>query len=401
MKVLYTVTAFPRYEGDVICPWLVETIRRLRERGLEVHVFASSYKGIGDQRIYGVPVKRFRYFFKKWENLTHEETTPDRLKRGFLYKLLVPFYLIGGIIRIVWLCRDEAYDIIHVHWPFPHTLFGYLGKRVCGAKMVSSFHGLELRWVESRMPFFIPFIRWAIKESQVVTANSSYTAREVRRMAKAKVLVIPFGTTVGEDRSGGVNPRSGKKVLFVGRLVEGKGARYLLEAFDLVASKVKDARLTVVGEGPEREGLEEWVRIKGLQDKVSFTRKMVSREELERYYRDCDVFVLPAIVDSLGHVESLGVVLIEAMSYKKPVIASRVGGIVDVVRDGETGLLIPPGDPQRLAQAMVQILADEHLATRLGQKGYQYVQRHFNWDHIIDELIKVYEKLIPKKDLVR
>ena len=110
MRVLYIVTAFPRYEDDVITPWLTETIRRLKAHEIDVDVFVSSYKGLGNQRVHSIDVKRFRYFLKKWEDLTHDETTPDRLKKGVRYKMLVPFYLLGGIIGIMKLCKREKYE---------------------------------------------------------------------------------------------------------------------------------------------------------------------------------------------------------------------------------------------------------------------------------------------------
>ena len=391
MKVLYITTAFPRYDGDVISPWLVETIKRLKERGIETEVFTSSYKGLRDQKICSIDVKRFRYFFKKWENLTHEETTPDRLKRGIFYKILVLFYVIGGIIGIVRLCAREKYDIIHVHWPFPHAIFGYPGKKICKAKLVSSFHGVGLRWVKSRMPIFIPFLKWVIRRSDSVTANSTYTAREIEDLVKTDVTVIPFGVMVREKKNH-IESHNGKNVLFVGRLVERKGVRYLIEAFAEVSEKI-DATLTIVGDGPERERLEKLVRLKGLEDQVIFTGK-IPQGKLEESYENCSLFVLPACVDSKGDTEGLGMVLLEAMSHKKPVIASNVGGIVDIVRDGVTGFLVPEKDPFKLAEAILRVLSDKATASKLGNKGCEFVKANFSWERIITELSRLYDKPI-------
>ena len=132
------------------------------------------------------------------------------------------------------------------------------------------------------------------------------------------------------------------RLLFVGRLVERKGVQVLLEALARLRDR-PGVRVRVVGDGPMRGALERQAATLGVADRVRFDGS-VSTEELVRRFRECDVFVLPAVVDAKGDTEGLGVVLIEALSYGKPVIASAAGGIVDIVRDGETGLLVPPGD---------------------------------------------------------
>lgn len=392
MRVLYIVTAFERYKGDVITPWLTETIRRLKSRGVEIDVFAPSYKGLTDQRIHQIDVKRFRYFFSRWENLTHEETTPDRLKKGVGFKILVLFYLAGGIIGIIRLCKRERYDIIHVHWVVPHMIFGWIGREICGARVVSSFYGVELQWVKKKMAFLIPFLKWTIKSSNSVTAISSYTIDTMNKIAKREVHYIPFGAAAGgwRNKPEGKPDHLQKNILFVGRLVERKGVRYLIEALETISGSTT---LTIVGEGPERENLEKLAESKGIMDKIRFTG-WVSEDGLTDLYQRCNLFILPACIDSKGDTEGLGVVLIEAMGYKKPVIASNVGGIVDIVKDGETGLLVPEKDSGKLADAILKVLNDDTLACRLGENGYKFVSSKFNWDRIIDRLVSLYSEVL-------
>jgi glycosyltransferase involved in cell wall biosynthesis len=174
--------------------------------------------------------------------------------------------------------------------------------------------------------------------------------------------------------------------------VERKGVPYLIEAFGEVLRKI-DAVLTIVGEGSEKEKLEELVKSKNLENKVYFPG-FVQQEELKNYFQKCDVFVLPAIVDSKGDTEGLGVVLIEAMNYKKPVIASNVGGIVDIIIDKKTGILVPEKDSKKMAEAIVNLLADEEQALRLGEEGFRFVKDNFNWDHVTGHLVALYRTLI-------
>jgi glycosyltransferase involved in cell wall biosynthesis len=393
VKVLYVVTAFPRFEGDVITPWLVETIRRLHDQNISIDVFTSAYKGLKKNCVYGIKIYRFRYFFGKWEKLTHDETVPDRLRKGILNKLLVVFYLIGGTIGIIRHCSKKRYDIIHCHWPFPHILFGYAASRFGKSKLISSFYGVELRWVKSKLPIFKPLLKFAIKKSDAVTAISSYTAQEVKEIAPADITIIPFGAAIAvSDVSGQqsiVSSQQDKNILFVGRLVERKGVKYLIEALELV-NKNLDASLTIVGDGSEKQNLEALVKEKGLENKVLFTGK-VTMAQLEECYRKCDLFVLPAVTDAKGDTEGLGVVLLEAMSYRKPVVASAVGGIIDIVKGGENGIMVPEKDSERLSEAILQVLQKPKLAKRFGEAGFKFVNDNFSWGKIVNDIRKLYE----------
>jgi len=393
MKVLYIVTAFPRYEGDVITPWMVETIKRLKREGVEVTVFSPSYKGLKSHQIYGIPVKRFRYFFSKWENLTHEETAPDRVAKGFLPKLLVFFYLLFGSFSIIKLCLKEKFDVIHVHWVVPHFWFGFLARLVSKAPIVSTFYGVELRWVKTKVSIFKPFLKRSIKSSNKIIAISRHTYKEMVDLFKRDAEIIPYGVSLSEkDLAVEKSLAKPSSILFVGRLVERKGVQYLIEAFGRIV-KDTQAQLVIVGQGPEKEKLQRLAKEKNLNDKIIFAG-FVDDKSLKSYYQNCSVFVLPAITDEKGDTEGLGVVLIEALSYKKPVIASKVGGITDIVIDGKTGLLVPEKNSEELATALKKILSDTNLATRLGEEGYIHVKEKFGWDRIIKQLKNVYEKAV-------
>ena len=391
MRVLYIVTAYPRFEGDIITPWLIETIRRLKEKGIETTILAPSYKGLKNQIIYGIPVQRFRYFFKRWEKLTHEETAPDRVTRSLSYKFLVLFYLIFGTLKVACLCRKEKFDVIHVHWPVPHAIFGYIGKRVSKARLILSFYGVELRWVKKSLPFLASFVKWAINRADLVTCISTHTREELLSFSSRPVTIIPFGAGL-DIQEGESPPAHPPEILFVGRLVERKGVKYLIDAYKLLAEKI-DCKLYIVGGGPERPALERQVKTLGLQNKVVLSGA-ISEQELRKRYQNCSVFVLPAITDSKGDTEGLGVVLIEALNYKRPVVASSVGGITDVIIDGKTGLLVPERNSELLAQALLRILEDQNLAKKLGETGYDYCTQHFSWDTIIQRLQDVYNRII-------
>ncbi len=387
MRILHVVTAFPRGPEDVIVPWLVELIVRQRAAGHEVEVFTSAYRGGGNAEYRHIPVHRFRYAPARWEDLTHDEAVPDRMRRSLRYKLLPLPYVLAGMWAIWRLCRGTRYDIVHVHWPVPHALFGWAAGG--GAKLVTSWYGVELRWVQSSLPWLRWFVRWALKISDVVVAISSYTGGGIGRFARTPVRVIPYTLGFTSDSAPRLPARDGTlRILFVGRLVERKGVTHLIEAVRRLPPDSRP-RLTVIGDGPERTSLEAQIARDGLSGRVT-VRGRVSEAELKDAYASSDVLVLPSILDARGDTEGLGVVLLEAMSYGVPVIGSNLGGITDIVRDGETGLLVPPGDPLQLAAALQRLASDRDLATRLGEAGRKHVAAAFGWPAIMAQWEECY-----------
>jgi glycosyltransferase involved in cell wall biosynthesis len=396
MRILHVVTAFPRSPDDVIVPWLVELLKRLRAAGHEVEVFTSSYRGAPDQVVSGIPVHRFRYFPRRWERLTHEEAAPDRMRRGLLYRMMAVCFVAAGMLAAWRLCRRQRYDIIHVHWPFPLALFGWAAQRARPAALVTTFYGVELRWVKTAMPFLRGFLKWAARRSDRVVAISSYTADEVRELVQVPIEVIPYTTSLPAPA-----PRAGQRsagapftVLFVGRLVERKGVSHLVDAITLLLPAV-DVRLVIVGDGPERARIEARIREQGLDGRVA-VRGKVSDAELQAAYAAADAFVLPAVVDRRGDTEGLGVVLLEAMNHRVPVIASALGGITDIVEDGVSGLLVPPADAAALAAALGRLARAPDLAAGLGDAGYRRLRERFSWEAITRRWAEVYAAVAPQ-----
>lgn len=393
MKVLYIVTAYDRHSGDGITPWLVETIRRLREVDVDVEVLAPAYRGLASGPVEGITVHRFRYAPAAWETLTHDQTAPDRIRERPWYAALLPSYVWASSHKARALARTGRFDLVHVHWPLPHAIPGFAAKRAAGLPLVCTFHGVELTWARRQLPFLVPALRRWIRHSDAVTANSSYTAGMIRHVYDRPVDRIPFGSTVapavGEPRA--YSPGIPFELLFVGRLVERKGLQHLLPALARLRAR-HDVRLEVVGTGPLDGALRQQAGTLGLADAVRF-HGFVDARELARRYASAHAFVLPAVRDSKGDVEGLGVVLVEAGAHGLPLVASESGGIVDVVRDGETGLLVPPGDEQALAAAIQRLIQDPALGRRLGAAARDHVAAEFSWPAIVERLMTVYRRV--------
>jgi len=395
MRILHVVTAFPRTPDDVIVPWLVELLKRLRAAGHEVEVFTSSFQGAPDQVVSAIPVHRFRYFPRRWERLTHEEAAPDRMKRSLLYRLMPACFVLAGMVAIWHLCRRTRYDVIHVHWPLPLALFGWAAQQARPARLVTTFYGVELRWVKGALPFLKGFLAWAARRSDRVVAISNYTAGELRELADVPIEVIPYTTSLPDVASVPVSAAQDGTgpVLFVGRLVERKGVAHLIDAIARLGPA--GPPLEIVGEGPERPGLEALAQRLGVANRVVFRGK-IAADELQASYARAAVCVLPSVLDARGDTEGLGVVLLEAMNHGTPVIASRVGGIPDIVEDGVSGLLVPPGDADALAAAIRRVRDDPALARGLGEAGRRRLREQFNWPAIVQRWLDVYTGVVTR-----
>ena len=448
-KVLVIGSVYPRFHEDAEVPWLRTSIAHLKKAGLDVQVLAPAYKGLKSHEIDGVKVNRFRYAPAAWEMLTHEEGAPSKMaSKPWLQLLAIP-YIISGFFKCIKICRKFKPDVIHAHWPFPHAYIALGAAKLFRIPLVLNFHGAELLLIRKKK-WVKPFLTFAIGQSQAVFANSSFTASKIKALRDVDVEWSPYGTTL-ETKEGGslplapapchprpsspchpreggdlpvasATPSSGEvspqrptmhevngkfKILFVGRHIERKGICYLIEAAKYLPRDQFEIRIVGVGDLTEQlkeqakeiaaaachpERNTEGVESKDLPAEIIFTGKL-SPEALANEYRTANVFTLPAIVDSKGDTEGLGVVLIEAMELGLPVVASNVGGIPDVVVDGETGILVPEKNPQALADAYKRLASDSGYVEMLLAGAQKRIDECFNWDRIIERQVAVYEKV--------
>ena len=428
MKVLVIGSVYPRFHEDAEVPWLRTSVAHLKKAGLQVQVLAPAYKGLKSHEIDGVPVNRFRYAPANLEILTHEEGAPSKMaSKPWLQLLAIP-YIISGFFKCLRICRKWRPDIIHAHWPFPHAYIALGAAKLFKIPLVLNFHGAELLLIRKKK-WVKPLLKFAIGQAQAVFANSSFTAGKIKAIRNVDVEWSPYGTTLDERRetrderreaveggslplapasaSATPSPRgdspktpephaiNGKfKILFVGRYIERKGICYLIEAAKYLPRDQFEIR--IVGAGDLTEELKKQAASMPPESaEIIFTGKL-SPEDLANEYRTANVFTLPAIVDSKGDTEGLGVVLIEAMELGLPVVASNVGGIPDVVVDGVSGILVPEKSPEALASAFKKLSSDAGLVRDLLAGAQKRIAECFTWDGIIERQVQAYEKCLKR-----
>lgn len=391
--VLIIGSTYPRSQDDHQVPWLRETVNRTVAKGRRVHVLASSFRGGAETPIDGVPVFRFRYAPANRETMTHDEGAPNKA-HGLVCQILGMLYILSGTFKAIRLAAQYRYDVVHVHWPFPHGVMGWLAARLTGAKYIANCHGAELamgrqkKWIAHALAF-------ALRRADRVICNSSHTRQEILNVSACPAAIIPYGSTVKiEKPAAKISKRPGEpiRLLTCGRLIERKGIDILLYALVNVL-RHHNVILDITGKGDMEAQWKALAKELHLENVVTF-HGFVSNEKLGELYRDCDLYVHPSIFDSRGDTEGLGVVLIEALMNQKPVVASGVGGIVDVIHHLQTGLLVEEKIPSDLADAINLLITQPELGQKLAQNGREFALWHFSWERVITKLDNTYEALI-------
>lgn len=230
----------------------------------------------------------------------------------------------------------------------------------------------------------------------VVVPSFAYKSKiEKMRVNPEKIQVVPIGIdferfqikTDKESFKERYHCQGSKVILSVSRLNYQKGLQYLIRAMPAVLKKVPNAKLMIVGEGEEFSYLNDLSKSLGISQSVIFTG-VLSHEEIPVAYSSSDVFVLPSLF------ENTPLTLIEAQASGKPVISTRVGGVPEVLVDGETGFLVEPRNVKQLEVRIVDLLSDNNLAHEMGEKGKKFVSTRFGISNIVPSFLKAYEKLL-------
>lgn len=299
-------------------------------------------------------------------------------------------------MRLAALLRERRVDVVHTNTLKAHVL-GSLAARLAGRPLVWHMHDLPSTRGDTRN-LLDHMARLARPD---VVAVSAAVAADLSPAMRARTRVVHNGLDLAAfDRAAAVPgpplplpPGDGPVVGAMSYLIPWKGHEVFLRAAQRMLAVRPDLRLVIVGEPifqwrDERDRLEAIARALGVADRVAFAGH---REDAAAVLGAFDVFVVPSLFEPFGRV------VIEAMAASRPVVASRAGGVPEIVLDGETGLLVPPGDDAALAEAVLALLGDEERARRLGAAGRRRVAEAFTLDAQVAGLVAAYEAfgLVP------
>jgi len=308
-----------------------------------------------------------------------------------------PDYDLPLIWRLRRALRQIKPDIVHTHL-IHADLFGYFAAKLAGVSVVVSSRHLDdafryrSRWrrINRRM--------WRMIDAGIaISAAMKQFALEIEEAPADKVSVVLYGmeyrwlsdNDINASRKqlrAELNLETDAQLLGMAcRLVEQKGVPYTLEALRRIRSDFPRAHLVIAGDGEKAGELRRLASMLGIADRVSWLGWRGDAADLMAAF---DVFLLPSL-----H-EGFGLVLLEAMSRRLPIVASRVGAIPEIVIDGETGILVEPRNVDELAKAISRLLKDRALRKYMGLLGAARLEEHFSIEHMVDGTIAVYQKVL-------
>jgi N-acetyl-alpha-D-glucosaminyl L-malate synthase BshA len=301
--------------------------------------------------------------------------------------------------------RADGLDILHAHYALPHAVSAYLARSAARADrgrpapaMVTTLHGTDITLVGTD-PSYAPLTEFVIRESDAVTAVSQDLARRTResfctlRTTPCEIRVIPnfVDTELFHPSAAPQRVRGAGHAVHVSNFRPVKRVPWLLRAFAL-AARGTQATLTLVGDGPDQRACRELVRELSIVDRVRF---LGERDALPELLANADVFALTS------SEESFGLSLLEAMSCATPVVATRVGGVPEVVEDGVTGLLSPPDDLEAFSRRLSQLLFDAELSERMGAAARATAERRYTRAGVVALYEDLYRSLLPVEKVGR
>jgi N-acetyl-alpha-D-glucosaminyl L-malate synthase BshA len=351
----------------------------LATRGHDVHIVSSE--------------KPFRWR-RKVPGLTFHRVTVPR------YPVFrEPQYLLALTNTLVRVAREQKLDVIHAHYAVPHATAAYLAHQVAASTMgdaapktVTTLHGTDITLVGTD-PSFAGVVAFSIEQSHGVTAVSDSLRQDTIRALgiQRDIRVIynfldcrHYRRTPDSELRAQLLGGADAVVMHVSNFRPVKRVDRVLEAFIYIRKRV-NARLIMVGNGPDRAALEQTVTSQGLTNHVEFVGE---RHDLVAMLSSADLFLLPSAQ------ESFGMAAMEAMACGTPVVAARVGGLPEVIEDGQTGFLCDEDDVMAMAERGIELLTDRALHERIAGAAAILVRQKFCEEKIVPQYLKLYEDVI-------
>ncbi len=383
MKVLFLTHSFPRKEGDAPGSFVLRLAVALKAENVAVQVVAPAAPGLpATDEIQGIKVERFRYAPRRYEKLAYTGNMAADVASSWSARLALVGFLGSDFVHAVRARRSFEPEIIHAHWWFPNGVVGTWVGSLAHLPVVTTLHGTDVRLART-VGVAKPLFNHVLKHSAAVTTVSRWLQEETEKLApgtQATVAPMPVATELFSPNG----TRDRRRLLFVGRLTGQKGIEHLLQA---VAAMKTRAELDVVGDGTNRDVMEQLARDLGIADRVRWHGQL-PQPELAAMYQRAAAVVVPSID------EGLGLVAVEALLCEAPVVAFDSGGLRDIIQHEKTGLLVPPGDRAALASTLDDLLSRDGFGADLGRAGRLYALSAFAPESAARRYADIYRQVL-------
>ncbi|MDD5039545.1 MAG: glycosyltransferase [Patescibacteria group bacterium] len=379
-------TSFPRHRGDYAGIFVFELARSLAQRGVEVVVVAPHGQGLKKREARErIAIRRFRYMWpSSYERVGYGGGVVSNIRHNVISLLGLPFFLVSFLVNSVRASRGA--DIIHAHW-VGAGIIGVVVRRFTRARLVVTVHGSDA-YLSTRNRLFRSISRYVLRRADGVITVAKQQRDIILGLGvnPRRVAVIPNGVSNAEELLRiPFADAANHSVVWIGRFTEEKNPRLAIQAFQAVLIHAPDARLTMIGDGPERAPCEALCRKLGIQKSVAFTGAVDKRDVPRQFARH-------ALLMLTSNREGFPLVIIEALAAGRPVVATNVGGVSDIIQDGTAGFVVPPGTPEAIADSIVKLIADPSLRGQFGRHGRSVVQQECMWQNIAQRTYSVYRE---------
>jgi len=388
MHVLILSTMYPNSKIYLSGIFVHEQVKELIKLGIEVTIIAPvPYKpkflkliGLGSKAYDIIP--KFEVFESVPVHHTRYLAIPGGYFKGY-WGYPYAFFINRLLKRIE---MKKQVDLIHAHGSLPDDFGGYLLSKWINKPLVVTVHGQSV-YALVNFPQRFKYSRMALENANALIAVSSKVEERIRKFTnRCSNIHIVYNGYVDSSNIDIKSKNGTINILFSGELIERKGCKNLLIAFDKLLKKYDSIKLTIAGAGDELKLLKNIAKNLSIENKVHFEGAVPHSKMLE-LMSNCDIFVLPS------RDEAFGVVYLEAMAFKKPVIGSIGEGISDIIIDGENGLLVNSKDAENLAQKLETLISSESLRKRIGKNGFESIKK-YTWNYNAQQTIRVYKQVI-------
>lgn len=404
---LILTSSFPRYQGDTSGNFVFELGREL-SKYFEIYIATPHVSTLKSKEIKDtMGIFRFRYFFpSRYECLSREGGLQYNLKNSWVAKIQLPMFLVSEFISTFILVTKLKIQFVNSHWLIPQGFIGALCSKILKVNHIATIHSSEVTIIK-KLPFGKFIAEFTLKYSDAIISVSKHRMNELYELISPEVKdqildrvhIIPMGVDlsvfdrrdVNENRIKFSQEKCHPVILFVGRLVEVKGCEFLIRAMPSILGEFPDAKLLIAGGGPLEQTLNTLITDLGLQEHVVLLGS-VKHEEIPGYYFCADIVAIPSIIDDSGYQEGLPVVAIEALAARRPVVASNIPGIAEVIEDGVNGLLVRPKDSEGIAEAVKRTYHDHTVRNELLQPAEDKLTC-YSWENVGIEYRQLIEKL--------
>jgi len=399
-RILCVTSNFPRWEGDSTTPFVLRLAQDLCAQGWEVDVLAPHAAGAARREILGeVAVHRFRYAWpERSQTICYGGGALINLRRNKWNYLKLPALVLSETAAVMRQLLSNRYDVLHAHWIVPQGFTCAVAKVFRNIPLIVTAHGSDVFSLKGR--FVDPFRRLALRQATAVTVNSRATESAVKDLypGVTNLLRIPSPPAEGEPDDTivaairrRVCPSGGPLLLYVGRIVAEKGVGELIESMPQIIQRHPNARLILVGEGQERDDFQRLTQRCGVVDFVHFDG-WVDPTQIPSYLHAADVFIGPS------WTEGMGLTFVEAMSAGTPVVATTVGGLADIIRDGETAVAVPTKNPAAIAAAVSRLVSSPSDARQFALAAKDLVSRGYSRQSIASTFSKLFLDAVSATD---